>query len=53
MFSNYSPDQIHTLLLNITKDPDVFKYGDSLIPQFKRLGVLPEETLSAPPCDDT
>lgn len=53
MSSNYSPDEICNILLNITSDLDVFKYGNSIIPEFKRLGVLPDETVLAPPCDDT
>ncbi|CAO1423422.1 unnamed protein product [Diamesa hyperborea] len=54
MSSHYSPDEIRTILLNITSDPDVFKYGNSLIPEFKRLGVLPDEkAVLAPLCDDT
>lgn len=53
MSSNYSPDEIRSILLNITSDADVFKYGNSIIPEFKRLGVLPDETVLAPPCDDT
>ena len=53
MSSIYSPDEIRSILLKITSDTEVFKYGNSIIPEFRRLGVLPDETVIAPPCDDT
>lgn len=53
MSSNYSSDEISSILLKIVNNEEVFNYGNSIIPEFKRLGILPDETPVVQPCDET